>query len=280
MDMTRQERAVARGLLGSTTVLILTYNEKANIRRTLSALTAFAEVVVLDSGSTDGTTDIARDFANVRVETRAFDAHADQWNHGLDQCGIATPWVLCLDADYVLPEALVAEIAGLAPAPETMGYRARFRYLIGGKPLSASLYPPAIVLFRHRRGRYVQQGHTQRLVIEGQIGELQAKIDHDDRKPLGRWVTSQQHYAALEADFLLSADPKTLRRSDRLRRMAWPAPALVFFYTLIAKRCAFDGWHGWMYVIQRTVAEMLIMLAILDTRLGSGTRGDGDRRVD
>ena len=50
--------------------------------------------------------------------------------------------------------------------------------------------------------------------------------------------------------------------------MGWPAPIGVFLYTLFVKRCLFDGWPGWYYALQRTIAEMLIALEIADRRLG------------
>jgi hypothetical protein len=49
--------------------------------------------------------------------------------------------------------------------------------------------------------------------------------------------------------------------------MGWPAPILVFFYTLIVKRCALDGWGGWLYVLQRTFAEIALALEIVDRRV-------------
>jgi hypothetical protein len=49
--------------------------------------------------------------------------------------------------------------------------------------------------------------------------------------------------------------------------MGWPAPILVFLYTLIVKRCALDGWVGWLYVLQRTLAEVALALEIVDRRV-------------
>src|SRR5688572_5610860 len=94
-------------------VLILTWNEDANLARTLDALGQFPKVVVLDSGSADRTLEIAARYPNVRVCTRPFDSHGNQWNHGLTGCGISSEWVLALDADYVIPSALAAEISQL-----------------------------------------------------------------------------------------------------------------------------------------------------------------------
>jgi hypothetical protein len=51
--------------------------------------------------------------------------------------------------------------------------------------------------------------------------------------------------------------------------MGWPAPILVFFYTLIVKRCALDGWAGWLYVLQRTFAEVALAMEIVDRHVRS-----------
>jgi glycosyltransferase involved in cell wall biosynthesis len=248
-------------------VLILTFNEAANIGRTLNALHNFSEVVILDSGSTDATLLIADRYPNVRICTRAFDSHGSQWNHGLADCGITRPWVLALDADYVVSPVLLDEIALLHPTSSTSGYRVAFRYCIFGKPLSGTLYPPIIALYRRTSTRYVQDGHTQRAIVDGEVKELRGRIDHDDRKPLARWLTSQLTYARLEADHLLATPQSQLRQIDKIRRMGWPAPLLVFFYTLVIKGCLLDGLPGWLYVLQRTLAEIVIAVEIVDRKL-------------
>ncbi len=256
--------------LDQVCVLILTLDEAPNIARTLDALTAFPAVLVLDSGSTDATRTIAARYPNVSIAIRPFDGHAAQWNHGVSACGVAAPWILALDADYRLDPALVAEIAALSPPEGVSGYRAGFRYCIGGHPLSGTLYPAQTVLFRRSLGRYVQEGHTQRLVLEGgEVRALAAPIFHDDRKPLSRWIASQRRYAALEAAFLMAAPRAGL--VGRLRLLGWPAPILVFVYTLVVKRCCLDGWPGWIYVLQRTLAEIMIALEILDRRRGAAS---------
>ena len=248
-------------------VLILTCNEAPNIARTLDALRRFPEVVVLDSRSLDETVEIANCYPNTRVIRRDFDQHATQWNYGLTACGIERPWILALDADYALPDPLVTEISSLPLHTPVAGYRARFRYCVHGQRLSAALYPPHVILFRRSKAHYVQEGHTQRVVIDGPVGELVGRVDHDDRKPLSRWLESQRKYARLEAEYLLSKPRQTLRGVDRLRLSGWAAPLIVPVYTLLAKRCIFDGVSGWLYVLQRTVAELMISLEILDQRL-------------
>lgn len=254
-------------MINQISVLILTYNEEPNIGRTLEALARFEEVVVLDSGSSDGTANVVSQYPNARLVTRPFDNHATQWSYGLDNMGIARRWILALDADYVLSPALVDEIEKLHPLDDQGGYRVAFRYCIHGRRLSASLYPAHVVLYRRDRARYTQEGHTQRVIVDGKIDELVAQIDHDDRKSLTRWLSSQLRYARLEADHLLGVPQARLRLVDKIRLTGTFGPFLVFFYTLLVKRCILDGWPGWLYVLQRTTAEIMIALYILDHNL-------------
>ncbi len=96
---------------------------------------------------------------------------------------------------------------------------------------------------------------------------MNAVIYHDDRKPITRWLTSQQRYARREAEYLLGLPREALTRNDKIRLMGWLAPIGVFFYALLAKGCIFDGWRGWYYVLQRVIAESLIAIEIVDRRL-------------
>lgn len=252
------------------TVMIITFNEEANIARTLKSVDWAKRILIIDSGSTDATFDIARRYNQVSVITRPFDSFAGQCNFGLGQ--VTTPWVLSMDADYVVSEDLAAEIARLSPSSSIAGYSASFIYRIYGRPLRSTLYPARTVLYRQSKARYNDEGHGHRAEINGTVARLTGRIFHDDRKSLSRWFASQQRYARLEAQHLLDARPVPLGRNDRIRLMAWPAPILVFFYTLIVKRCLLDGWPGWYYVLQRTIAESLIALEITDRRLAATAR--------
>jgi len=148
--------------IGDICVVILTKNESSNIRRTLSRLQRFEEVVIVDSYSDDDTLDIAAEFSNVRLGQRSFDQHAIQWNYGVRETGITRRWILALDADYLVTEALVSELENLELDDKIVGYRANFVYCVDGKPLRGSLYPSNIVLFQKDAGEYFQDGHTQR----------------------------------------------------------------------------------------------------------------------
>jgi hypothetical protein len=244
------------------TPLILTFNEKENIPRTLERLSWAKEVVVIDSGSTDGTVDLARAaHPNVRIVTRAFDSFAAQCNFGLTQ--INTEWVLSMDADYVLHPELIAEIQALDPAPDTAGYAAEFRYCIFGRPLRGSVYPARTVLYRRRLAKYRDEGHGHRVTVQGKVERLSGKIDHDDRKPLSHWLQSQNKYAKIEAKHLLAQPLAKLSTPDRLRRKIFFAAPAISFYLLFGRGLILDGWPAWIYVCQRTIAEMLLSIRLL-----------------
>jgi glycosyltransferase involved in cell wall biosynthesis len=102
-------------MLDQITPVLLTYNEEQNIRRTLSHLAWAKDIVVVDSGSTDGTLAALAHFPNVRVFNRRFDTHGKQWRYATEETNIGTDWLLRLDADYQVSDALIAELARLDP---------------------------------------------------------------------------------------------------------------------------------------------------------------------
>lgn len=250
-------------MINDVTPVILTLNEGPNLARTLSKLSWAREIIVVDSGSTDETLAIAASNPAVRVISRAFDGHANQWNFAVAQTGIGTPWVLALDADYVLSDALVDEIKSLRPDPEVHGYRVRFVYCVDGNPLRGTLYPPVTVLFRRQGAQYVQDGHTQRVHLEGSTRMLSNVIFHDDRKSLSRWLQSQRDYARIEAEKYLSPAWRPRRWTEFLRSLRVVAPLAMLGYCLFVKLLILDGWPGIFYSLQRSYAELLLSLHLI-----------------
>ena len=165
-----------------------------------------------------------------------------------------------------MSEALEGEIADLRDGA-AQGYAAAFVYRINGRAVRGGLYPPRTILYRARGAAYRNEGHGHRVEVPGPVARLAGKVYHDDRKPLATWFDSQRRYARREAGYLLTAPQRALGWPDRLRRMGWPAPPLVFLYALLVKGCILDGWPGWFYVLQRTAAEIMIALELADRRL-------------
>jgi glycosyltransferase involved in cell wall biosynthesis len=262
-------------MLDLITPLILTYNEAPNIERTLEQLCWARDIVVVDSFSDDETVEIASSFPQVRVVQRKFDNHGAQWNFGLNETCISTEWVLALDADYLLTPKFVDELRSLQTAAETNGYQADFTYCVNGRSLRSGLLPLLTVLYRREFARYEQDGHTQRLIVDGQVETLRSPILHDDRKTLSRWFQSQQRYMALEAKKIVSADVETLGIADRVRRLRVIAPIAVLFYCLVVRGGALDGWAGFYYAFQRMLAELLLSLYLIEQDFSAATAPRG-----
>jgi glycosyltransferase involved in cell wall biosynthesis len=243
-------------MLHRITPLILTRDEEANIGRTLAQLSWAREVVVLDSMSSDATVAIARRFPNVRLVQRAFDSHAAQWAFGAAH--VSSEWVLTLDADYFLPNAFVGELATLDPPPDLAAYSAAFIYAIHGRPLRAALYTPRPVLLRGGAFEIWQDGHTQRVRVNGRVERLRERIIHDDRKDLRRFIARQKSYMRQEAAKLRTTRWRALPMSGRIRKLRVVAPFATLVYTLLVKRTILDGRAGWRYAFERFLAEAIL----------------------
>jgi glycosyltransferase involved in cell wall biosynthesis len=257
-------------MLDHITPVILTHDEAPNIGRNLERLAWAREVVVVDSGSRDDTAAIVGRFANARLVVRPFDTHARQWTWAVQETGIGTPWVLRLDADYIVPPATIAEIAALVPADDVGGYRVRFDYCVDGRRLRGSLYPPAPVLFRRDRVSFVQDGHTEKAFVSGTVAMLAGRIDHDDRKGLDRWLASQFRYQTREAEKLAATPWAQLSWGDRIRLTRVLGPPLVFLYCLFGRGLILDGWAGWHYALQRTTADLILSVLLIQRDLARG----------
>ncbi|MEH2073051.1 MAG: glycosyltransferase family 2 protein [Nostoc sp.] len=249
-------------MLERITPLILTYNEFPNIHRAIERLTWAKEIIVIDSYSTDKTIEILHSYPQVQVFQRKFDTHTTQWNYGLEK--IKSSWVLSLDADYIVTDELISEIAVLPIDGEIDGYFTKFKYCIFGKPLRGTILPPRQTLFRKNKAIYIDDGHTQVLQLTGKSAELSTYIHHDDRKPLSRWLWAQDRYMLIEAKKLLETPESELSFSDRIRKQKILAPFIILIYCLILKGGILDGWHGWYYAFQRMLAETLLAIRLFE----------------
>ncbi|GAB4369414.1 MAG: glycosyltransferase family 2 protein [Elainellaceae cyanobacterium] len=248
--------------LEQITPLILTYNEAPNLDRTLQKLIWAQQIIIIDSFSTDTTLEIAAAYPQVKVLQRKFDTHATQWNYGLAE--VKTEWVLSLDADYVLSDELIAELATLPPDASINGYFIKFKFCVFGKPLRGTILPPRQALFRKDRSTYIDDGHTQLLQVKGKSSTLTHPIYHDDRKPLSRWLWAQDRYMVIEIKKLLETPESELSWGDRLRKQKVLAPFIILFYCLILKGGILDGWIGWYYAFQRVLAEVLLSIRLIE----------------
>ena len=252
--------------LDQITPLILTYNEEANISRTLAGLSWAQRIVVIDSFSTDSTLELLTQHPQVEVVQRAFDSFAEQCHFGLQL--ITTPWCLSLDADHGITPQFQGELAVIistAPSDVT-AVLTPFRYCVQGKQLRGTLLPPRFNLIRPTGGHYVNDGHAHSFVPAGRTLAMRQPILHDDRKPLSRWLASQQRYLKQETQKLLTTPHHQLTRGDRLRKCHAIAPFAVLLLCLIWHRGLLDGWRGWFYAFQRMYVETLLSLMLWEAR--------------
>lgn len=247
------------------TPIILTFNEEPNLDKLLRSLRAFPQVLIIDSFSTDRTSDIAASYPAVTFQCRKFDNFANQWNYGLEQ--VKTDWVLCLDADYELPSDFLTSLQKLEPDSLLEGYLINFKYAIYGRILRCGIYPSRVIFFRKSKAQFFNDGHSQALNPQGKVETIRAPIIHDDWKDMNRWVANQLHYSRAERDKLIHCGKENLSLPDRLRLLFPLAPVAMLFYVLIWRRGLLDGWTGLFYALQRVLAELMIGLFILESRI-------------
>lgn len=245
------------------TPLILTYNEEPNIYRTLDALRWANRVVVLDSGSTDKTEEIARSFENVSWQTRRFDNHKTQWEYGIHRTSIETEYILSLDADYEVPPAFVEELVREFMPGNFAGGLTAFTYSFYGHPLSGSVYPAQFRVFKQSTVRVEQLGHTQVFEVDEPTYTFRTRLIHDDRKPLERWVSSQLAYQVLNEEILSSGGT---RWRDHLRRMGLMPPVMALLAYFRAGG-PFRGAAAARYAYERAVCESLLAIRVMNSRL-------------
>jgi glycosyltransferase involved in cell wall biosynthesis len=262
-------------MLDHITPVILTQNEERNIGRTLSRLRWAKDIVVVDSGSTDRTLALLADFPNVRLFKRPFDSHAAQWRFAIGQTQIATAWIMRLDADYQITDALLAELARLDPDAAVSAYRVAFDYAVFSHKLLTSLYPPNTILLRKECCSVWDDGHTERWSVNGPVVALHAKVVHDDWKPTGQWLASQTRYMQRELD-RLRVSASGMRHWLRLRPPLMPI--VVFLYCLFGKGLIFNGRAGIFYALQRMVSEAVLSLLLLEEKLRDRTGGQSSPR--
>lgn len=252
-------------LLDHITPYILTYNEEANIEKCLDALQWAKDVLVIDSFSDDRTLEIVAKFANTRVIQRAFDSHYLQHTFAIQQSS-GSEWLLRLDADWIVTPELLSEIEDMEERSDVCGLRVSFLYSIYGEMTPISVYPPVIALFRRMGARYVQDGHTERLILSGNIVDARTKLIHEDKKSLDRYLLSQIKYSKLEiAKINSAATAKGFK--TKLRKIPGLAPLLVAVYLLIFRGGLFRGRASRHYILQRLIAELTISLRLLDDKI-------------
>ena len=255
-------RARANTVLSHVTPMIITFNEEANIERTLNELSWAQRVVIIDSYSTDKTIDLVKSYPNVEVFYNKFESFADQCNFGLTK--VQTEWVLSLDADYVLSEKFINEMEDFLSSGSANSYAATFKFCVFGKALIGDNTTARKVLYKKKLANYINTGHQHRVQVPEPSSEFKTKIRHDDRKPLSRWLDSQDRYLKIEAEKIHNSSFSELDLADKIRKLKILAPFIIFFYCLFVKGLILQGWVGIHYTFQRTLVELLLAIRLIE----------------
>ena len=253
--------------LGKITPIVLTLDEAPNIGRTLATLSWARRVVVVDSGSKDRTKDVASSFPNVAWFEHPFDDHGQQWAYAAHQTVVDTPFILALDADMPVPADLREELAALMEREDLAGAVIPFRYCIAGHPLWGSVYPAQLRLVDVNRTTFGQVGHKHMFQAQGPIAVCRARLLHDDRKPLERFMASQLSYSTLEAKRLVSSGRPGLKTWLRLHLPGWPA--LVCLLAYVRAGGPLCGAAARRYALERLLFEVALRCRLIDRALES-----------
>ena len=270
------------------TAIILTYNEADNIRDCLASLHWVEDVVIVDSGSTDGTIDAARSIRpDVRVFTNPFEDFGQQRNWAIDHAQARHPWILFLDADERGTAAFEQAIRHTIAEPsEHAGFFLCYRNMFLGRWIKRStLYPSwQLRLFRLGRVRYRKEGHGQREVTDGKLGYIHEPYDHYGfSKGIADWVARHNHYSTNEVELihrlrqepvavgdLLKRDPIARRRCmKRIAARVGFRPLLRFVYLYIVRLGVLDGRAGLMFCLLRVAHEIHITAKLAEAQAAS-----------
>jgi glycosyltransferase involved in cell wall biosynthesis len=277
-------------------VLILTKNEAQDLPGCLRTISWSDDVHVFDSYSSDETVAVARN-AGAHVYQRQFTDYADQRNAALTTVPFRNEWVLILDADERVPDALREEMTAFvrtAP-PIIAGARIRRRdFLFGTWLKHAQISPYYIRLVRPKKVHYERE-INEVLVPHGPILDLREPFDHFPfSKGMAHWLDKHNRYSSMEAlrahkeratamsfswrEALFSRDFNVRRVHQKGLYYRIPGrTALKFFYMLVWRRSFMDGWAGFTYCVLQCIYEYFIVLKEREIEQAAGTGGNSVR---
>ena len=229
--------------MGRLSVILITKNEAADIRACLESVAWADEIIVVDSDSTDGTVEICREFG-AKVFEHDWPGFGMQKNRAL---GYATnEWVLSVDADErVTPELRAAIEAVLRGDGACPAYRiSRLSSYCGRFMRHSGWYPDHIVrLFRREAARFSDDLVHERLLVDGQIGQLDGELLHYAFDNLEEVLHKVNRYSSAGAA-MMQQRGRTASLSGAVLRGLWS-----FLRTYVLRGGFLDGREGFMLAV-------------------------------
>ena len=258
---------------------MLCLNEASNLPRCLASLRWCNELLVLDSGSHDGSQQRARELGARVLEHRQSGQFliTEQRNWALEHGGLQSEWVLFLDADEAVEPACREAIRSALDSPEMPdGFELTPRYWFLGRWLKRTQgYPnwhPRLV----RRGTLRFEGGVWESFPEGAaVGRIQEPYEHYAfSKGIDDWLERHRRYADWEAEritaYLSGGGTAALgtRRWRRLRRLSaqlWPLrPVLRFSQKYILQGGFLEGWQGLVFALLMAGYDLITVIKVIE----------------
>ncbi|MGD9689758.1 MAG: glycosyltransferase family 2 protein [Phycisphaerales bacterium] len=268
-------------------VVILTYNEEGNIAECIRSCAWSDDIHVLDSGSTDGTAEIARSLG-AQVHVHRFKSFGDQRNWAIDHIPCKHPWHFHLDADERFTPGVIREMVDLIGIDGERGehvcYLCPSKMIFLGRWLKRSGNYPSyqVRLFRYGKCRFMDFGHGQREDPQGSVGTMkQPYMHYAFSKGLLEWMTKHNGYSEREAREGLAIRAarrpplRTVFQNDGIARrraaknLSYFLPMRAvwrFLYSFVARMGFLDGLAGMHYCLMISMYEYWIELKIRELR--------------
>ncbi len=260
------------------TIYILTYNEELDIAACIESAMLSDDIIVVDSCSSDRTSDIAKRYP-VRVVEHAFESHGRQRTWMLENIPPKYDWVYILEADERMTPELFAECVAESKQNDFIGYYAAERVMFMNRWIRRSTQYPRyqMRLFRHGKVWFTDYGHTEREVCDGKTSFLKESYPHYTcSKGLSRWIEKHNRYSSDEAkETVYQLEHGTVNWKDlffgkteverrhalkdlSLRLPARPMIRFIYMYFLLGG--CLDGRAGLAWCTLQAFYEYLILL--------------------
>lgn len=220
-------------------VVILTFNSEKYLKEVLQSASFADEIIVLDSGSSDKTEQICKQFENVKFQRQSWLGFGKQKRAAVEFT--SNDWVFALDSDEVIMPLLKDEILSVLKEPKFDAYKvARLNLFFGKEVRSMGLYPDFTVrLFNKNKANFNDKEVHEKVVVNGNTGELQNPLKHYAYESIEQFIAKQNRYSSLGA--------------KKSKFKAIFNPTWTFFRLFILKKGFMDGWRG--YVIAKLYAQ-------------------------
>jgi glycosyltransferase involved in cell wall biosynthesis/uncharacterized protein YbaR (Trm112 family) len=269
-------------------VVIPTLDEEMHVARAVQSALRLGHVLVVDSGSADATRQIAGNLGCEVIE-HPWEGYAAQKNWALEQVADRFRWVLFLDADEWISDALAQEVRS-ALTSARIGFQIPRRNIFQGRMLRHAWWYPdyQLRLFRTDRGRFEDRLVHEHVIVDGETGFLRSPLMHENLKGIEAFVRRHTRYADLEAQEMLRVRDTRSRTAASGRPFgSWPErrrwlkltvwyrmpfrPAIRFLWMFVVKRGFLDGRQGLVYCQLLAAYEAMIDARLLELEQSRAT---------